>query len=446
MNCNSFKLDPFFCSYAADMLLPLLHLLEKEMENALSHKDDEPIHKSLVISRRIREALPIFSPCFTDPILRKWDKQLKRLSSSFGNARDLDVQIAFISSYLSWFDGKNVTSGHFFSFLSKPYMADDPSELSLQITDGPVNIECFVNDRIGVECLLLRLIQKRIRTQKKVMQAVHGIQRKQIIPDIKEYLKKNKKHAEQRGIELCSAFSFEQAYVHIISRIHDLMQYESSLSNPQDIRKHHKMRIAAKNLRYAMESFSHLFEGRLADEINVIKKIQEFLGDIHDCDVWIAYLPVFLDQERKRAIKYTGNERIFHLIVPGIVTLSEDRKRVRNELFHEIGIFWSQLKENLFFENLATKISVTVSFPGVDFQQLCYDPPLVACISDIHGNLPALEAVITDARSRGASIILNAGDSLGYGGFPDEVIRCLRDNKIISIAGNFDSEVIKKTG
>ncbi|MDD4250536.1 MAG: hypothetical protein PHT13_15740, partial [Methanosarcina sp.] len=72
---------------------------------------------------------------------------------------------------------------------------------------------------------------------------------------------------------------------------------------------------------------------------------------------------------------------------------------------HEIGIFWSQLKENLFFENLATKISVTSSFPGVDYPQLCYDPLLVACISDIHGNLPALEAVITDARSRGVFYI-----------------------------------------
>ena len=34
----------------------------------------------------------------------------------------------------------------------------------------------------------------------------------------------------------------------------------------------------------------------------------------------------------------------------------------------------------------------------------------VAIISDVHGNLPALEAVIEDIRARGADLIVNLGD------------------------------------
>ncbi|MGP8323570.1 MAG: metallophosphoesterase family protein, partial [Methanosarcinaceae archaeon] len=44
--------------------------------------------------------------------------------------------------------------------------------------------------------------------------------------------------------------------------------------------------------------------------------------------------------------------------------------------------------------------------------------PDIAIIADVHANLHALNAVIADAKSRGAEIFLNAGDFLGYGAFP----------------------------
>jgi len=67
---------------------------------------------------------------------------------------------------------------------------------------------------------------------------------------------------------------------------------------------------------------------------------------------------------------------------------------------------------------------------------------LVAFISDIHGNLPALEAALTDARIRGAEKIYCAGDLTGYGPFPGEVCRTLAAKKIITIVGNYDAKVI----
>lgn len=70
-------------------------------------------------------------------------------------------------------------------------------------------------------------------------------------------------------------------------------------------------------------------------------------------------------------------------------------------------------------------------------------PKKVALLSDVHGNLPALEAVLADAVRHDAKAIWNLGDVLGYAPFPDEVIRQLRDVHAVSIAGNYDLKVLE---
>jgi predicted phosphodiesterase len=65
-----------------------------------------------------------------------------------------------------------------------------------------------------------------------------------------------------------------------------------------------------------------------------------------------------------------------------------------------------------------------------------------ALISDIHGNLPALEAVLADIYQRGdAEEIYHLGDLGGYAPWPNEVVAILRDRRIPGVAGNYDSTV-----
>jgi predicted phosphodiesterase len=66
-----------------------------------------------------------------------------------------------------------------------------------------------------------------------------------------------------------------------------------------------------------------------------------------------------------------------------------------------------------------------------------------ALISDIHGNLPALAAVLDDIAHRNLTVsqIRHLGDLVGYGPWPDEVTAMLRDLGIAGIAGNYDSTV-----
>ncbi|MHC1784017.1 MAG: metallophosphoesterase [Anaerolineaceae bacterium] len=67
----------------------------------------------------------------------------------------------------------------------------------------------------------------------------------------------------------------------------------------------------------------------------------------------------------------------------------------------------------------------------------------IALIADIHGNLPAIKTVLKHARSQGAREIWNAGDTIGFGPFPDEVIRLLDKNNAISIIGNADRKALR---
>jgi predicted phosphodiesterase len=65
-----------------------------------------------------------------------------------------------------------------------------------------------------------------------------------------------------------------------------------------------------------------------------------------------------------------------------------------------------------------------------------------ALISDIHGNLPALNAVLAHiAEHEPATPIYHLGDLVGYAPWPNEVVVKLRDSGITGVAGNYDSTV-----
>jgi predicted phosphodiesterase len=65
-------------------------------------------------------------------------------------------------------------------------------------------------------------------------------------------------------------------------------------------------------------------------------------------------------------------------------------------------------------------------------------PKTYGVISDIHGNLHALEAVLAALRAAAVDRILCAGDTVGYGPFPNECVRRVLALPGIVVAGNHD--------
>lgn len=65
-----------------------------------------------------------------------------------------------------------------------------------------------------------------------------------------------------------------------------------------------------------------------------------------------------------------------------------------------------------------------------------------ALISDIHANLPALDAVLAHIAERAPDTpIYHLGDLVGYAPWPNEVVAKLRDWGIPGVSGNYDSTV-----
>lgn len=66
----------------------------------------------------------------------------------------------------------------------------------------------------------------------------------------------------------------------------------------------------------------------------------------------------------------------------------------------------------------------------------------LAIVSDIHGNLPALEAVLADARRRGVDGIANLGDSLSGPLLPRETAQFLMAQDWPQLAGNHERQIL----
>ena len=64
----------------------------------------------------------------------------------------------------------------------------------------------------------------------------------------------------------------------------------------------------------------------------------------------------------------------------------------------------------------------------------------VAILSDVHGNLPALKAVLWEVATSGAEMIVFGGDLVGYGASPGECVELVRKLGGNCVLGNHDAQ------
>ncbi len=472
-------LDTGFCSYGAGVMIPLLHDLNHELEGVQSGDDIEYVHRSRVATRRLRAAIPIFAPCLPDKQRKRWNREIKEITRSLGRARDLDVQIAFIREYLLRRRGTSpALPGLFSSAGETPTGTGNDTAVIISHHEEETRLRQAILSRIrrfiprrkkpepavdaghepdtvlalppdparpGLECLLLRLVQERRDIQPDLVEITGRTLESGIIGDMTTCLHGIRVRGILESGERTGIYLYQQAFIQIMIRTEEFLWHESSLADESRIHDHHAMRIAAKRLRYTLEIFSGLFGDELKREIRTMKKLQDLLGEIHDCDVWTGMLPGFLKEEEERACAYFGNPHLMDLIRPGVMDLVNNRDAERSRLFAELVRTWGEVKAEKFWENLNEKISAPVR---TGFRGPAGSPGdeanIIALISDIHANLPALEAVLADAKTRGAVAVLNAGDIIGYGAFPDETIDLIRSSPVMSVIGNYDLAVLKK--
>lgn len=76
----------------------------------------------------------------------------------------------------------------------------------------------------------------------------------------------------------------------ILASVDRLALLGPGIFDPDNAKALHKLRIAAKRLRYAIELFAPCWDGAIDSYAAQLAKFQSHLGNVHDCDTWIGDL------------------------------------------------------------------------------------------------------------------------------------------------------------
>jgi CHAD domain-containing protein len=326
------------CVFAMRRLLLQLDAFYLEMEGAKTGKNSEHIHRLRVASRRLRAALPICAPCVQKKRYRRWVDGIRTITRALSEARDADVQLEFLKKYEKRavkHPGQD----------KRPPGADQPP-----ITDG-------------IEYLLGIYRKKRSALQKQVLSAITKLEKRRTIDDIRDAATGHLTAARRIRARLPMYALPALAADDISRRLGTLLSYEPYLQYPGAISEHHAMRIAAKKLRYTMEFYAPVYRYGLEKPLFRIKKVQELLGAIHDCDVWIDTVNRILVKERAEPHPPGSYEPMNPQVIADLKYFLGDRENERKILFSRLIRYWKNLKRTRIWDELRTALRTKIKKP-----------------------------------------------------------------------------------
>lgn len=197
----------------------------------------ESIHRMRVASRRLRVGFQFFGILFPDGELKEIRQQLQRVTQALGEVRTLDVNIRLIRQ--------------------------------AERADSAALIQCLLAERAARAAAAEKLL--------KTLRADRFPARVQaLIRDQRRPLSDVQLHAAAAS-QLC-------ALHHAVRRRFD--RYHAS-GSPQAF---HRLRIAAKKYRYALESSRAVFPAHVTERIKAVEKMQDLMGRRHDLEIVIDWL------------------------------------------------------------------------------------------------------------------------------------------------------------
>lgn len=388
-----------YCLLGSSILLEHAERLLETSKAVEKGEDPEAVHDMRVASRRLRASLSIFGGNYQKSRVKAWKKEVKGVTKTLSEARDLDVQIHFLQALLK---------------------------------------EAPESAKPGLKAALEFKVRQRGQVQEIIVNWLKRLKKDDTLSDMQAFIIKDTERAKAQGADPRTRTSYAAAQKHISRRIEELLDYERFVHQPEMTLEHHKMRIAAKRLRYSMEAFSPLFAGDFTDDIQKLKTLQDVLGEMHDADVWIMAMP---DLQHLISDQTSIHE---DELKPGFEFLIKNRQDERRRLYQRFVELWESLRDEMFFIRLEERIDDALGAYSeeLDVRESIKEPVKLALISDVHGNMDALDVVIDDALDQGVIGFLNAGDSVGYGAHPKEVLDALNRKSVLSVCGNFDIKVL----
>ena len=292
--------------------------LEKQQNELKKNAGINEIHQTRVASRKLQTLFDIFGEIFPSKFYKENLKKIKSVISLLGGARENDVSIKMIDAF-----AKTLEPGE---------------RIALQLLSARLRR----GNHIEKEKLLRnKKVSKNIRKLKK---------------GFLDRLSRGKKFRKTKYIH--PKASFKMNGVLIIPRLFDgSMEFKKDvLDHPENERELHRMRIKAKPLRYALDTFSFAFPGAgFADILKEVKFFVENLGLIHDIDVLIPLIRDYMQEiALYNKVCKTPEYRISLKPVNGFIRKLQSR---RNAYFKEVNGILKKWDEDNFRERLILTLS-----------------------------------------------------------------------------------------
>jgi len=317
--------DEGTCVFGAGVLLKYAQALRDEVSGVHAGEEDiEFIHRARVASRHLRASFLLFQDCLPEKKSAAWIKRIRKVTRALGEARDTDVQIERLEKFSS-----KVSEARF---------------------------------RPGINRLILRRRQRRQQLQPQVTRAMAKLLESEMIEEMIERFSNMAGRID--SVYIYTPALYQHSFQSINQRLENFLAFDEIVAQPEKVSELHEMRIHAKWLRYTTENFAPLYVSELKPYLQVIKKVQEALGDIHDCDVWGQFLSPFLEEERRRTADYFGNERRFKHLVPGILHFQQNRLETREKLYKDFVCNWQEWKNEMIWE--ALRKAIQAPYPQQD--------------------------------------------------------------------------------
>jgi CHAD domain-containing protein len=306
---------PTYREFGLRALLLRLNVFQRCTADLREQNDADAVHDLRVASRRFHAAALLFSDTLPPAALTNAERRIRRVRKAAGNVRDGDVQMEFIAALMR-------------KKRARRY-------------------------RFGLERLLLRLSQRREKQMRRITAALATLERSTATQALLRTIRTGTSRT-LRGLPLPLRQRSGQA---VAAALAGLFRYEQFVKQSSAAAELHQMRIAAKRLRYVMEIFNPVYKGTLTPYIRIIRTLQDALGQMHDCDVWLAVIPEFIEEERKRTAAYFGDTRSFPRIERGMLFLAEYARTERMRLYRKFTRIWNTAVDNGVWTSLTKVIA-----------------------------------------------------------------------------------------
>jgi CHAD domain-containing protein len=296
------------------LLYHFAEMLEHEQGTRLG-EDIEELHVMRVATRRMRAAFDLFEQAFDAKVIRRHLRGLKATGRTLGAVRDMDVFIEKANAYMA--------------------------NLSPEQRQGlQVLVEAWQDQREAArEAMLAHLDSPDYETFKRRFN--------------------NFVQSPGKGVRLLSPncpvppLARDASPVLIYSRFGSVRAFDQLLGNAT-LEQLHALRIEFKKLRYAVEFFREILGKEAKSVINVLKTMQDHLGDLNDAQVATQLLSDFLARMEFSHLDLPLTER--HNPEPVVVYLAAKHAE-RHHLMLTFPTAWERFNQPEFRRDLALAVA-----------------------------------------------------------------------------------------